>query len=86
MLFYGKTLNMRVIRWCKQTPGTCFCAVCCGPNLAAKPQGLGTAVNQIGNFFLEVYMGGAHVKELKSTLFDYKKAFGMFYNRNTAKA
>jgi hypothetical protein len=86
VMLYGKTLNMRVAKWCKQTPGTCFCAVCCGPKLSAKRSGLGASINQIGNFFLEVYMGGAHVKELKSTKFDIKTAFGQFFNRNQRKA
>lgn len=73
----GTVIYVRNPKFCKAGKVE-FCGVCCGSRLAAKPKALGTAVNTIGQIFLEVYMGAAHVKELKSARFDYKKTFGMF--------
>lgn len=76
----GKRLSLRVPRYCKNK-STDFCEICCGPNLAAKPKALGVSINSIGHIFLEIYMGGAHVKELENVFFDHLKAFGMFFNQ-----
>lgn len=80
----GKRLSIRVPRYCKNSSSD-FCEICCGPNLAAKPKALGVSTNSIGHIFLEIYMGGAHVKELENVFFDHLKAFGMFYNQRESK-
>lgn len=77
----GNKLSIRNPKYCHgpHNSGVDFCAKCCGDKLAAKPKALGVAVNTIGQIFLEVYMGAAHIKELQSAKLDIDKIFGMYY-------
>lgn len=67
--YQGKVYGMFSAMYCIEARGDC-CSVCMGDKLSQYPNSVGSMVAEIPSKMMQVMMGSAHAKELKTTPLD----------------
>lgn len=63
--YIGKVVKVRSPQYC-WTANSDYCEICMGKHNSERPNGVSSAASQIGSTHMDIMMGSAHAKEIRS--------------------